>query len=94
MMGIIKLFPPRQSLVIDIPAGDGNVANLFYGVVFVFIVEAKNLLLISFWCKFQSAHEMALSELDLQEMPQDDSSALIEINRRASTSAYQVGTAR
>ncbi len=26
---IIKLFPPRKSLVSDIPAGDGNVANLF-----------------------------------------------------------------
>ncbi len=27
--GIIKLFPPWQSLVSDIPAGDGNVAYLF-----------------------------------------------------------------
>ncbi len=27
--GIAKLFPPRESLVSDIPAGDGNVANLF-----------------------------------------------------------------
>ncbi len=26
-----KLFPPRVSLVSDIPAEDGNVANLFYG---------------------------------------------------------------
>jgi hypothetical protein len=26
---LIKLFPSRQSLVSDIPAGDGNVANLF-----------------------------------------------------------------
>jgi hypothetical protein len=25
--GIIQLFPPRESLVSDIPAGDGNVAN-------------------------------------------------------------------
>ncbi len=25
-------FPPRESLVSDISAGDGNVANLFYGV--------------------------------------------------------------
>jgi hypothetical protein len=25
---------PRESLVSDIPAGDGNVANLFYGVVY------------------------------------------------------------
>ncbi len=30
--GIILLFPPRKSLVSDIPAGDGNVANLFYSV--------------------------------------------------------------
>ncbi len=27
--GIIKLFPARESLVRDIPAVDGNVANLF-----------------------------------------------------------------
>jgi hypothetical protein len=27
--GITKLLPPRKSLVGDIPAGDGNVANLF-----------------------------------------------------------------
>jgi hypothetical protein len=29
---IIKLFPPRESLVSDIPAGDGNIANLFFTV--------------------------------------------------------------
>jgi hypothetical protein len=27
-----KLFPPRESLVSDIPAGDGNIKKLFYGV--------------------------------------------------------------
>ncbi len=27
-----SLFPPRQSLVSDIPAGDGNIEKLFYGV--------------------------------------------------------------
>jgi hypothetical protein len=27
--GKIKLFPHRESLVSDIPAGDGNVANIF-----------------------------------------------------------------
>jgi hypothetical protein len=27
---IIKLFPPRESFVSYIPAGDGNVATLFY----------------------------------------------------------------
>ncbi len=26
---LFKLFPPRESLVSDIPAGDGNVANFF-----------------------------------------------------------------
>ena len=26
---MIKLFPPRESLVSDVPAGDGNVAKLF-----------------------------------------------------------------
>ncbi len=27
-----SLFPARESLVSDIPAGDGNIAKLFYGV--------------------------------------------------------------
>ncbi len=31
-MGIIKLFPTRESLVSDIPAGDGKIDNLFYSV--------------------------------------------------------------
>jgi hypothetical protein len=26
---IYKLFPPRESLVFDIPAGDGNIEKLF-----------------------------------------------------------------
>jgi hypothetical protein len=26
------LFPPRESLVSDIPAGDGNIEKLFYGI--------------------------------------------------------------
>ncbi len=29
---IYKLFPPRESLVSDIPAGDGNIEKLFYSV--------------------------------------------------------------
>jgi hypothetical protein len=29
---INKLFPPRKSLVSDIPAGDGNIEKLFYSV--------------------------------------------------------------
>ncbi len=29
---IIKLFPPRESLVSDIPVGDGKIFNLFYSV--------------------------------------------------------------
>jgi hypothetical protein len=29
---IYKLFPPRESLVSDIPAGDGNIKSFFYGV--------------------------------------------------------------
>jgi hypothetical protein len=33
---IHKLFPPRESLVSDIPAGDGNIEKLFYGVGFIF----------------------------------------------------------
>jgi hypothetical protein len=33
-----KLFLPRESLVSDIPAGDGKLDNLFYGVM-SFIIE-------------------------------------------------------
>jgi hypothetical protein len=29
---IYKLLPPRESLVSDIPAGDGNIEKLFYSV--------------------------------------------------------------
>jgi hypothetical protein len=29
---IYKLFPPRESLVSDIPAGDGNIEKLFFTV--------------------------------------------------------------
>jgi hypothetical protein len=29
-MGIIKFFPSRESLISDIPAGDGKIVNLFY----------------------------------------------------------------
>ncbi len=32
----IEYFPPRESLVSDIPAGDGNVANLFLQCLSVF----------------------------------------------------------
>jgi hypothetical protein len=33
--GIIKFFPPRESLVSDIPAEDGNGANLLYSVKYI-----------------------------------------------------------
>jgi hypothetical protein len=29
---IIKVFPPRESLISDIPAGDGKTANIFFTV--------------------------------------------------------------
>jgi hypothetical protein len=29
---VYKLFPPRESLVSDILAGDGNIGTIFYGV--------------------------------------------------------------
>jgi hypothetical protein len=31
-MGIMKLFLARESLVSDIPAGDGTITNLFFAV--------------------------------------------------------------
>ncbi len=30
--GLIKLFPARESLICDIPAGDGKITNLFFRV--------------------------------------------------------------
>jgi hypothetical protein len=30
---IYNLFPPKESLVSDIPGGDGKIEKLFYGVV-------------------------------------------------------------
>ncbi len=33
---IASLFPPRESLVSDIPAGDGNIEKLFYGVMILY----------------------------------------------------------
>jgi hypothetical protein len=35
--GIIRLFPARESLVSDIPAGDGKIVNLFYSAVCVLL---------------------------------------------------------
>ncbi len=35
LAGIVKLFPPRDSLVSDIPAGDRKNDNLFYSVIFL-----------------------------------------------------------
>ncbi len=32
--GILKLFSARESLVSDIPAGDGKTGNLFYSVIY------------------------------------------------------------
>jgi hypothetical protein len=29
---IMSLFPPKESLVSDIPTGDGKIENIFYGV--------------------------------------------------------------
>jgi hypothetical protein len=41
LAGIIKLFPPRIS---DIPAGDGNVANLFLQCTYIYMyVECSSL---------------------------------------------------
>jgi hypothetical protein len=33
--GIVKLFPARESLVIDMPAGNRKIANLFFTVYIV-----------------------------------------------------------
>jgi hypothetical protein len=38
---ITELFLPRGSLVSDIPAGDGKLVNLFYGVPTVFLLRLK-----------------------------------------------------
>ncbi len=38
---IYKLFPPREILVSDIPAGVGNIEKLFYGVHYFTCMIAK-----------------------------------------------------
>jgi hypothetical protein len=38
---IYKLFPPRESLVNDIPAGDGNIEKLFFTVLRVLRLEVS-----------------------------------------------------
>ncbi len=37
-----SLFSPRESLVSDIPAGDGNIEELFFGVEQLFIFQRPN----------------------------------------------------
>ncbi len=37
--GIIKLLPARESLVNDIPAGDGKIANLFYNAMTLYTTQ-------------------------------------------------------
>jgi hypothetical protein len=41
--GIIKLFPARESLINDIPAGDGKNYNIFYSTIMTshLIVDSK-----------------------------------------------------
>ncbi len=41
-----KLFPPRESLVSDIPAGDGNIKKLFYGVGISWFLNFQD---VNFW---------------------------------------------
>jgi hypothetical protein len=43
-----KLFPPRESLVSDIPAGDGNIEKIFYSVGIECAKETKDLNLMFF----------------------------------------------
>jgi hypothetical protein len=42
--GIIKLFPARESLVSDIPAGDGKMANLFLQCMVATRLQSKKYL--------------------------------------------------
>ncbi len=41
---IYKLFQPRESLVRDIPAGDGNIEKLFYGA---YTINAEAIYLVA-----------------------------------------------
>ncbi len=41
---IHKLFPPKESLVSDIPAGDGNIEKLFLGCACLCCEQKKTLL--------------------------------------------------
>jgi hypothetical protein len=38
-----SLFPPRERLVSDIPAGDGKIESFFYGVPFMAIIPVRDL---------------------------------------------------
>jgi hypothetical protein len=53
---ITELFLPRGSLFSDIPAGDGKLVNLFYGVAlssfFCHAIDSP------FWVRHKSAHSM------------------------------------
>ncbi len=46
LAGIIKLFPARESLVSDIPAGDEKIANLFYSVLLVLWTRVRSIFLL------------------------------------------------
>ncbi len=53
LSGITKLFPARESLVSDIPAGDGKMANLFYSVVGIPLGKVFKETELSFKLKWQ-----------------------------------------
>jgi hypothetical protein len=46
---INKLFPPKESLVSDIPSGEGNIEKLFYGVWAEIRVQNSVKHLFLFW---------------------------------------------
>jgi hypothetical protein len=54
---MIKLFPARETLVTDIPAGDGKNENLFYSVLFLDLELCTSLLRVKkLLAKLESQH--------------------------------------
>jgi hypothetical protein len=62
----LATFPPRESLVSDIPAGDGNVANLFLQCGYLFEVPCPSRFVLGWVSNFvdsESGHILSVKPL-------------------------------
>ncbi len=65
LAGIIKLFPPRESLVSDIPAGDRKTADLFYSVRRSMQVFFRTVDLRQIWAQSRQSAKLFLQSSEL-----------------------------